>query len=113
MKLNKEIIDEINKRTNCSVSENEDNYTIYVDNACDEDFTLEINKGEDEVEEIISQCDNFDSEEHFRLWFGANNGEPSNPRTLLDNCDEIGENLNTLALLLRDIQSRGKVTLPF
>ena len=104
MKLNKEIIDEIEKRTNCSVREYEDTYSIYVDNACDEDFTLEINKGEDEVEEIISQCENFDPKEHFRLWFGANNGEPQDPRVLLDNCEEIGENLVELGILLRGLK---------
>lgn len=105
MRLNKKIIALIEEKTSCSVSEWHDKkgYSIYVDNACDEDYEIEINKSKDEVEEIINACDCYDSEEHFKLWFGANNGEPSNARTLLDNCEEIGEHLEELATLLRGI----------
>ena len=78
-------------------------YYIYVDNACDEDFELTINKSDHEIENIINSCEGFDSEEHFRMWFGANNGEPSNPRTLLDNCEEIGEHLEELKYLLEGV----------
>ena len=106
MKLTKKIIELIEKETSCSISEWHDKkgYSIYVDNTCGEDYQVEINKGKDEIEDIIRACEGFDSEEHFRLWFGANNGEPSNARTLLDNCEEIGEHLTELATLLRGLK---------
>ena len=104
MKLTKKIIDLIKEKTACGVSDEGDYYSIYVDNTCCEDFTLEISKGKDEVEDIISCCDNFDSDEHFKLWFGANNGEPQSARALLDNCEEIGEHLEQLADLLREVR---------
>ena len=104
MKLTKSIIERINSETNCTITDEEDYYTIFVDNQCDEDYRLEIDKSDDEIEEIIRNCEGFDSEEHFKLWYGANNVEPSNPRTLLDNCEEIEENLQGLADLLRGLR---------
>ena len=106
MKLTKKIIKLINEKTNCSIDEWKDKkgYTIYVDNTCGEDFTIEINKGQDELEDIINSCDGFDVDEHFGLWFGANNGEPSSAQVLLDNCREIGENLEQLSDLLKGLK---------
>lgn len=101
MKLTEKIIDLIESKTSCGVGEWNNGYSIYVDNACGEDYTIEINKGDNEVEEIINAC--YDSDEHFKEWYGANNGEPSDARTLLDNCDEIGEHLEELADLLRSL----------
>lgn len=100
MELTKEIIDKIEKETSCSVQERESYYEISVDNTCGEDFTFEINKGDDEIKEIISYCDDFDPGEHFKLWYGQNNGEPSDPQELLDNCKEIKESLMKLSNLL-------------
>lgn len=101
MKLNQKIIKKVTDKVgNITISDNKNYYTIYVDNSCGEDFQFEINKGENEIEDIISYCDNFDSEEHFKLWYGANRGEPSNPRTLLDNCEEIEETLKELSTTL-------------
>ena len=103
MKLTKEIIDLIEAQTNCSVREYNDEFCIFVDNACDEDFEIEISKSENEIEEIVRFCDCFDVEEHFDLWRGANRGEPQNARVLLRNCEEIGENLTQLGDLLRGL----------
>lgn len=101
MKLTKKIIKLINDTTNCTINDNGDYYTVYVDNACCEDFELEIEKGENETEDIINYCDGFDIDEHFGLWFGQNRGEPSSAQVLLDNCEEIGENLEQLSNLLK------------
>ena len=103
MKITKKIIKEIEAKTNCSVSVDDSEICIYVDNACGEDFSVCVSKGKDEVEQVISYCENFDPSEHFRLWYGANNGEPHDPRELLDNCEEIGENLVALGLLLKGV----------
>ena len=105
MKLTKKIIDLIEEKTACGVNEYEDDYYIYVDNACGEDFEITISKGKDEVEQIIEYCDNYDVDEHFDLWWGANNGEPQSARELLENCEEIGENLEQLADLLRGLKA--------
>ena len=102
MKLTKKLIKQINDaNTNCSISDEGDYYSIYVDNPCCEDFTFEINKGKDEVEEIISYCEDFDPGEHFKLWYGANRGEPSDPSILMNNCYTIANSLNELASMLR------------
>ena len=103
MKLTEKIIDLIESKTSCGVGEWSKGYSIYVDNTCGEDYTIEINKGDNEVEEIINACDCYDSDEHFKLWYGVGKGEPSDARTLLDNCDEIGKNLEELADLLRSL----------
>lgn len=73
-------------------------YTFYVDNACCEDYEFEIEKTttKQELEEIINYCDSYDVNEHFSMWYGAHNGEPSDPRVLLNNCEEIEENLQEL-----------------
>ena len=103
MKLTKKVIREVNDKTNCGIDDEGDYYSIYVDNSCGEDFTFEINKGETEVEDIISYCEDFDVGEHFKLWYGANRGEPSDARVLMDNCEEIESNLNELRELLERI----------
>lgn len=100
-RLTTKLIKEIEEKTPCGVTEYERYYSIWVDNSCGEDFSFEVEKGESEVEDIISYCDDFDYCEHFKLWFGANNGEPDNPEILLENCKEIASNLEELADLLR------------
>lgn len=42
-------------------------------------------------EDIISYCENFDEEEEFKVWYGANNGEPSNPGDLWEDCKAMRE----------------------
>lgn len=99
MKLSKQIIAKIESK-GATVSDDGDYYTIYIDNSCGEDFQFTIEKGEDEIEDIISYCDDFDSGEHFKLWYGANRGESQDARTLLDNCEEIKGVLEEISLLL-------------
>ena len=80
-----------------------DYYSIYVDNPCGEDFTIEFNKTKDkeDVNSIISYCEDFDPEDHATMWYGQNRGEPSSLRDLLDNADNIKESLDKLAAYLR------------
>ena len=103
MKITSEIMDLINNKTACGIDENEDSFTIYVDNACGEDFQFDIEKGDNEVEDIIQYCCDYDEDEHFDLWWGANNGEPRQASVLARNCHEIGENLEQMADLLREV----------
>ena len=103
MKLTKWLINLIDKKTNCGVCHIDKEYfSIYVDNSCGEDYQIEINRNPNEVEDILQHCDNYDFEEHFDLWRGANRGEPSSAYTLLKNCEEIGENLEQLANIIRE-----------
>lgn len=99
-KLNKKIIALIEERCNVSVRKEEGYFIFYVDNACGEDYQFEIKDTTHTIEDIVNYCDGFDADEHFKLWYGANKGEPSDARTLLDNCEEIGDNLEQLRDLL-------------
>lgn len=95
----------INETPNCGISLSKDKkmYIIYIDNRCGEDFEIEIDRtnSDNEIQKIINECDAYDVNEHFNLWYGANRGEPSDTRTLLENCEEIGETLDQLAFNLR------------
>jgi len=102
MKLTKKLIEKIESQTNCSVRDEGDYWIIYVDNSAGEDYFEEIQKGKEEVEELLHNCDNFDPEDHFSLWYGAHNGEPQCPGDLWNNCVEIAESLDELAYLLRE-----------
>ena len=103
MKLTKRLINLIDTKTNCSVCHYDNEYfSICVDNACDEDYQIEIDRNPNEVEDILNHCDDYDFEEHFDLWRGANRGEPSSAYMLLKNCEEIGENLEQLADTIRE-----------
>lgn len=103
MKLTKKIIKASEVAApNITINDEGDYYLIQVDNSCGEDFSFEINKGENEIEEIISYCEDFDIGEHFKLWYGANRGEPSDPVELMDNCKEIADNLESLRFWLSD-----------
>ena len=87
---------------NVSLDENKETITIYIDNPYCEDFQFDIRKSntKQEIKDIINECENYDIDEHFNLWYGANNGEPSSPRALLENCESIGETLDELRLAL-------------
>ncbi|MBO7695256.1 MAG: hypothetical protein J6T10_21750 [Methanobrevibacter sp.] len=91
----------INETPNCGISLNSSKtgYVIYIDNSCGEDFEIEIEKSNSDAEilAIINYCDNYDADEHFHSWYGADRGEPSDARALLDNCEEIGETLRQLS----------------
>jgi hypothetical protein len=102
MRLTKKIIAQIEKKIgNVGITDEDTYWDIYVDNPYCEDFHLEINKGKEEIDDIINACDNFDPEEHAAMWYGANRGEPSSLRTLLDNSDNIANTLDELATFLR------------
>ena len=47
-------------------------------------------------EEIIQSCKNYDAEDEFNVWYGAHNGEPSNPKHLWDDCLDKGEKYQQL-----------------
>ena len=103
MKLSKKLIKAIESTIpEIGITDKGDYFSVYVDNRCGEDFTIEINKGKDEVEELITSCDNYDAEEEFSVWYGANRGEPSNPGVLWNNCEEIGESLEHLKYFLEN-----------
>lgn len=102
MKLIDKMIKTIEDKANCGISNDDKLITIYVDNLCGEDYEIEINRGNNEVEQILKHCDNYDCDEHFDLWYGRGRGEPSSPSELLRNCEEIGRNLEGLAKLLRE-----------
>lgn len=103
MKLTKKIIEASEIAAPSIIIDDEgDYYSIQVDNACGEDFSFEIDKGKNEVEDIISYCEDFDIGEHFKLWYGANRGEPSDPLVLMDNCKEIADNLESLRFWLEN-----------
>lgn len=106
MKLTKKRIEIIEKNTSCSVHETSDKseFYIYVSNPCDEDYEIEIEKSNHEIEDIIEHCDNYDIDEHFDLWWGAKNGEPQSVRDLLENCEAIGEELEKLAKVCRGLK---------
>ena len=56
---------------------------------------------EDSKEDIITHCENFDADEEFDLWYGANRGEPSTPSELLRDCEEQAKMYEQLAEALR------------
>lgn len=62
-----------------------------------EDMTTEVSS----KEELISVCEDFDPDEHFDLWYGANRGEPSSPSELIRDCDDQLEMYEALAEALR------------
>lgn len=45
----------------------------------------------DSKEGIIEYCDNYDAEDEFNCWYGANNGEPSCPGDLWEDCLAKGD----------------------
>lgn len=51
-------------------------------------------------EEIIDSCNNYDAEDEFNCWYGANNGEPSSPGDLWQDCLAKGEMYDKLKEVL-------------
>lgn len=101
MKLTKKTIKAIESTIpEIGITDEGDYYSVYVDNSCGQDFSYEISKGKEEIENLITCCDNYDAEEEFKMWYGANRGEPSNPGVLWENCEEIGESLEHLKFFL-------------
>ena len=106
--MNKKVLKRLNKVENISADVRDNYITIYVDNAWGEDFEFEIDRSttKQELLDIVEYCDNYDVGDHFCMWYGANNGEPSDPQDLLDNCKEIGESLDKLSIEAYRIYSR-------
>ena len=52
-------------------------------------------------EEIIKFCDNYDPDEEFKVWYGANRGEPGSPGDLWEDCEAKGKMYQALADVLR------------
>lgn len=98
-KLTKKEIQRIEKETSFSVSEYDDYYSFGWYSNAGEDFSFEIQKGKREeiIQEIKDYAFEFNPEEHASLWYGANRGEPSSLRVLLNDADEIAEKLDELA----------------
>lgn len=103
--MNKQVLNTINNVGNvyCELEDDKKYYAIQIDNPAGEDFLIEVpkTKTSEEIDFIINYCENFDPEEHFALWYGANRGEPSSVQCLLDNCNDIADTLDKLAETLR------------
>ena len=58
---------------------------------CGEDFSFgaDITDNECFKRSVYNYVSNFDPDEHAAMWYGANRGEPSSMRMLLDDADEI------------------------
>lgn len=94
-KLTKKNIKEI-ESIGWSVKETDYGYCLENYSNCGGDMVIEAQT----KEEIINQCENYDEEEEFRVWYGANNGEPSNPKHLWDDCLDKGEKYEQLKNVL-------------
>ena len=79
-----------------SVEVNEDGYCLetWSDAGCDM-----VVEGKTK-EELINSCKCYDAEEEFRVWYGANCGEPSNPGRLWEDCLQQGEMYEALLKVL-------------
>ena len=95
MKLTKKDIQAIEK-LGWSVEETENGYFLenWSDGGCDM-----VIEGKTK-EELINSCKCYDAEEQFRVWYGANNGEPSNPGDLWADCLQQGEMYDALLKVL-------------
>lgn len=49
------------------------------------------------VNDVYSEYDNFDAEEHAAMWYGQNRGEPTSIRALLNDADAIDDMLQNLS----------------
>lgn len=75
-----------------SIDKTDDGYCLENYSPCGCDMVIEAKT----KEEIIEFCNNYDAEEEFKVWYGANNGEPSCPGDLWQDClaqDEMYEQL--------------------
>lgn len=95
-KLTKKDIKDI-EELGWSVEKTDDGYCLETYSNCGGDMVIEAKT----KEEIITQCENYDEEEEFRVWYGTNNGEPSNPKHLWDDCLDKGEKYEQLKEVLQ------------
>ena len=64
------------------------NYTLENYSPCGCDMVVENIESK---EELMTYCQQFDPEEEFNVWYGANNGEPSCPGDLWQDCLDMEE----------------------
>lgn len=83
MKLTKKNIKDI-EGLGWYVKKTEDGYFLENYSPAGGDMVIE----EPDKEGIIQFCENFDPEEEFKVWYGANRGEPSSPGDLWNDCLE-------------------------
>lgn len=99
MKITKKIIKAI-ESLHWSVRKSDDGtYTLENFSPAGGDMVIE---GVRTTEDIIEYCDNFDPDEEFDLWYGANRGEPSTPRELLRDCEAQAQMYDELDNVLRN-----------
>ena len=105
-KFTKKEIKRIEKETCFGVQEYEDYYYFNYYSPAGEDFGFEITREEKSkmIENIIDYAFDFDPEEHAAMWYGANRGEPSSMRALLDDADDIAEQLDKLSDLVKEFR---------
>lgn len=96
MKLTKKDIKAIEK-LGWSVEKTSDGYVLENYSPSGGDMVIE----EKTKEDIIEYCENYDAEEEFSVWYGANNGEPSCPGDLWEDCLEKGKMYQELADVLK------------
>ena len=93
--LTKKEIAKIEKETVFSVEDIGDGYSFSWYTNAGEDFSFEVSKGEGILTYIKYYCEDFDPEEHVKMWIGGN-GAPD-IFTLCDDAKEIEQELNKLA----------------
>jgi len=102
-RLSKKDIKKIEKETVFSVEDlGDDGYSFAWYTDAGEDFSFEVSKGIGIIDYIKDYCFNFDVEEHVKLWFGANRGEPS-LLELVEDAQEIQKQLGTLACVVDNL----------
>lgn len=75
-----------------SVEKTDDGYCLENYSPCGCDMCVEI----ESKEALIEYCENFDAEEEFNVWYGANRGEPSCPGDLWQDCLDMQEMYDNL-----------------
>lgn len=97
-------IKRIEKETLFSISEYDDYYYLSYYSPAGEDFGFEVQKGERSqvIKDIVDYAFSFDPEEHASMWYGANRGEPTSLRALLNDADNIAEQLDKLADIVKE-----------
>lgn len=101
IKLTKEHIEQIEQNTNFSVSDEGEYYEFSWYTNAGEDYSFIAYK-DNLINDIISYAEDFDPEEHALSWVGGR-GAPG-IRVLLEDADEIQEELNKLADLVKDFK---------
>ena len=102
IKTNERII-EICEENGWSVYEDEDYISIGIYTPAGEDFSFDVDKTNNIMEEISRYAESFDVDEHVTMWINSNcNGVPS-IRTLLEDAEWIDEELQKLVNEIKKI----------